>query len=219
MNYKAIIFDLDGTLLDTLEDIAGSMNTVLNRFGFPGHPAEDYKMFIGEGMELLAGRALPETRRDPEFIKQCAKLVKDSYAVRCYEKTEPYDGITEVLGQCEKNNLKKAVLSNKPHEFTLDMVHHYFGNELFDIVMGLGAFPAKPDPSSALHIASLLDIPPREFIYVGDSGVDMKTAKASGMYAVGVLWGFRKETELLENGADTLVRTPAELSEALKKER
>ncbi|AEE91784.1 HAD-superfamily hydrolase, subfamily IA,variant 3 [Tepidanaerobacter acetatoxydans Re1] len=212
MKYKAIIFDLDGTLLDTLEDLANSMNQVLKSQGLPIHEIEKYKQFVGSGMYNLALRALPLDKRDESFIKHCQNLMQEEYKKRWADTTKPYEGIPELLDRLTTLGCKKAVLSNKPHEFTQLIVKKLLERWSFDAVFGeRPGVPRKPNPAGALEIAKLLDIPPKEFIYLGDSGIDMNTAKSAGMYAVGVLWGFRDADELMENGADLIIKTPIEL--------
>jgi len=216
LKYKAIIFDLDGTLLDTLEDLANSMNKVLKSQGLPIHDKEKYKYFVGNGMYNLALRTLPLDKREESYVRHCHALVKEEYGKRWADTTKPYKGIPELLDKLTALRYKLAVLSNKPHEFTLLTVKKLLERWRFDAVLGeRSGIPRKPDPAGALEIASLLNIAPKEFLYLGDTGTDMVTAKASGMYAVGVLWGFRKADELLENGADVLIKTPIELLEIL----
>jgi phosphoglycolate phosphatase len=216
--FDAVLFDLDGTLLDTLTDIALSVNYVLKINGFPEHPVSDFRMFVGDGMEMLLMRALPvDARLNLTFVNQCVAAVKTQYAVRWSQNTFVYDGITDLLQTLVAEGIHLAILSNKPHDFTVSMVDYYFSGIPFEMVLGAGAFPEKPDPSSALHIAQQLGISTSEFIYVGDSSVDMKTACASGMFAVGVEWGFRDRNELLANGADLTVKLPSEINELFKR--
>lgn len=208
MKFKAAIFDLDGTLIDSLNDIADSMNHVLSMHGFPIHPADDYRLFVGEGMRVLVMRALPENSSDQKLIDLCTDQMKNEYAVRWNRKTRIYEGILPLLAFMQSRGLILSVLSNKPHEFTVKIVEHYFGNSIFKLIMGAGIFPSKPDPASALDIAKSCEIKPAEIIYMGDSAVDMKTAKSAGMFACGCLWGFREREELLENGADLVMEKP-----------
>lgn len=208
MKFRAAIFDLDGTLIDSLNDIADSMNHVLSKHGFPIHPAEDYRFFVGEGMRVLVTRALPEGFSDQKLIDQCTDQMKNEYALRWDRKTRIYEGILPLLTFLQSQGLILSVLSNKPHEFTVKIVENYFGCSVFKCIMGAGIFPSKPDPASALNIAKSLGIKPSEVIYIGDSAVDMKTAKSAGMFACGCLWGFREREELVENGADLVVENP-----------
>ncbi len=216
IKFRAILFDLDGTLLDTLVDIAGSMNAALSRFGFPTHPTDSYRYFTGDGMDGLVRRILPEDRRDDETVNKCLAVAKDHYRRHWSDNTSAYPGIPELLSALEGFGLPKAVLSNKPDEFTRIMVEKLLRRWLFQIIRGQKPrVPKKPDPAAALDIADELKIPPDRFIYLGDTNTDMQTANAAGMYAVGVLWGFRDAQELLENGAKALVETPQDIMRLL----
>ncbi len=216
MGYKAVIFDLDGTLLDTLEDIANSMNDVLTRLGFPAHDVKKYKYFVGDGMRMLVERALPQDKRSIEIIENTLSEYREEYSGRWAEKAMPYDGIQQLLDELVAKNIKIAVLSNKPHSITVPAVESLLSKWSFEVIYGeRPGHPRKPDPSSALEISEHLGISPKEILYVGDTSIDMKTANAAGMYAVGVLWGFRDADELSENGAKTLIAHPMELVELL----
>ncbi|HON11706.1 MAG TPA: HAD family hydrolase [Chitinispirillaceae bacterium] len=216
MKFKAAIFDLDGTLLNTLQDIADSMNEVLKNNGFPQHEAEAYKLFVGEGMRTLVRKVLPEKERVDTVIEKCLSEMRRTYGSGWAEKTRPYDGIESMLKWLKENGLRLSVLSNKPHEFTLKSIRHFFEESIFEIVLGAGKFPDKPDPASAIYISEQMGIPPSQFIYLGDSGIDMATATGAGMFAVGVLWGFRGREELTLSGANLLVSSPGELIEFLE---
>jgi phosphoglycolate phosphatase len=202
MNFKAVIFDLDGTLLDTLEDIADATNSVLSRFGFPQPDREAYKYFIGEGIETLVRRALPKDKLDEPLIGQCVAIMREEYGKRWANKTHPYREIPEILDALTIRRIKMAVLSNKPDEFTKEMVTAFLPTWHFAVIQGEKlSVPKKPDPTAALGIADTLRIPPRAFLFLGDSDIDMKTALAAGMCPVGVLWGFRTAEELVASGA------------------
>ena len=217
MKYKAIIFDLDGTLLDTLEDLANSTNHVLQSQGLPIHDMEKYKYFVGNGMYNLVLRTLPLDKREESYVRHCHALVKEEYGKRWADTTKPYKGIPDLLDKLTALRCKLAVLSNKPHEFTLLTVKRLLERWRFDAVLGeRSGISRKPDPAGALEIANLFNIDPKEFLYLGDTGIDMATAKAAGMHAVGVLWGFREAEELLKNGADILIKTPADLFKVLR---
>jgi phosphoglycolate phosphatase len=216
MNYKAVIFDLDGTLLDTIDDLADSMNSILSASGLPVHDREAYKYFVGNGMRNLVFQALPQSLRDEVNVKRYVKLMEKTYQANCDIKTRPYEGITELLEALHSKGKKVSILSNKPDPLTRLTVESYFPGHKFEYIFGeRSGVPRKPDPAGALEISSELGIPPEEFIYIGDTGVDMKTAKAAGMYAVGALWGFRKADELLENGASILIKKPLDLLEII----
>lgn len=217
MQYKAVIFDLDGTLLNTLEDLANSMNQVLKSQRLPTHDIEKYKYFVGNGMYNLVLRTLPPDKREESYVKHCHALVTEEYGKRWADTTKPYKGIPELLDKLTALKYRLAVLSNKPHEFTSLIITKLLRDWSFDAAFGeRPGIPRKPNPAGALEIASLFNIPPEEFLYLGDTGTDMVTAKAAGMHAVGVLWGFRKADELLKNGADLLIKTPADIFEILE---
>ncbi|MBE9503966.1 MAG: HAD family hydrolase [Proteobacteria bacterium] len=212
MNFKAVIFDLDGTLLDTLEDIANSTNKVLNSNGFPTHPLNRYCNFAGSGLEVLINRVLPEGRRDEATIEKCVQGFREDYKQNWNIKTKPYDGIADLLDTLNDRKIKLAVLSNKPHDFTLQCVNDMLSNWHFERVQGLheGLHP-KPDPAGAQQIADFLKLSPGEILYVGDTDIDMETATAAGMFPCGVLWGFRSKKELEESGARALIEHPSEI--------
>ncbi len=211
--YRAVCFDLDGTLLDTLDDLADSANRVLAARDLPTHPVEAYKYFVGDGMRALVRRIVPEhLRADDELADALFHAARAQYAKRWAEKTVPYPGIPEMLSELTGRGVTMAVLSNKPHDFTELCVAELLPHWKFEIVQGVSdTVPAKPDPAGVRDLAQRLDIPPAEFLYVGDTATDMKTAVAGGMFAVGVLWGFRQADELLENGAQVLIARPEEL--------
>ena len=217
MKINAVIFDLDGTLLDTLEDIMDSANAVLEKLGFPPHTRNEYRYFVGEGIEQLMLRALPEKSRSKETLNQVVHGILMEYDLRWKRKTKPFDGILELLSYLKAQDIKTAVFSNKPHEFTQKSVDHFFPAEDFTQIVGAQKeIPKKPDPAGALRIAETFGLPPSEIVFLGDSDIDMKTAKAAGMMACGVLWGFRDEKELRENGADLVLRKPMELVKILE---
>jgi phosphoglycolate phosphatase len=212
MRFKAILFDLDGTLLDTLEDLGNAANRVLGKYDFPTHPLDTYRYFVGDGATVLMKRALPENKRDDDTVGACVRTFREDYGKGWNVKTRPYDGVTEMLDALTASGLKMAVLSNKPDEFTKRCVTEFLPKWNFDMVLGQSnLMPLKPDPKGALEIAKCLNIIPSHFIYLGDTAIDMKTATAAGMYPVGALWGFRTEKELLENGAQALIKRPQEI--------
>jgi phosphoglycolate phosphatase len=210
--FDAALFDLDGTLLDTLDDLADSMNAALAAAGYPGHDAAFYRLAVGEGVEVLVRRSLPEGRRDAESVAACVAAMRVEYGRRWDAKTRPYPGIAEAVGALRALGLRLAVLSNKPEDFTRRLVARMFAPGLFDDVWGaLPDRPRKPDPAAALALARAAGIAPARWVYVGDTGTDMRTARAAGMFAAGVLWGFRDGRELRDHGADALVREPSGL--------
>lgn len=214
MKYSAVIFDLDGTLLDTIEDLADSMNLVLQKHGFPPHDVESYKIFVGDGLRNLVLKAIPDNIVDEAIIESCVASMSKEYGSRWNVKTRPYDGIPELLNTLESMGIKTAILSNKPHSITEMVVAELLPQWSFEVVYGeRPSVPRKPDPAAALEISSILGVSSESCLYLGDSGIDMETANAAGMYAVGVLWGFRKADELLAAGAKKLIGKPAELLE------
>ena len=214
MKYRGVLFDLDGTLLDTIQDIADSVNEALSSQGLPEHEVEAYKNFIGDGIDVLAVRALPDNHRDATTVARLIGCLNEKYSKRWANNTVLYHGVPNLLDELTIRNIKMAILSNKPHDFTEIMVSEILSRWHFEAVVGTSSSVAKkPDPTAALHIAQQLVIDPTEFLYLGDSGVDMKTAIAANMYPVGVLWGFRSAEELLESGAKALIEHPKDLLE------
>ena len=207
-----VLFDLDGTLLDTLEDLADSTNRCLARLGLPPHPPEAYRYFVGDGLGNLARRVLPAERRDPATIEELKELFNRDYSGHWADKTRPYDGIAGLLDGLSARGRPMAILSNKPHAFTVEMVKHFLGAWRFSAVYGArDSHPRKPDPAAALEISEEMQLTPERVLYAGDTGTDMQTARNAGMFAVGVLWGFRPRAELEQNGARILVSRPEEL--------
>jgi phosphoglycolate phosphatase len=212
MPYKAVLFDLDGTLLDTLEDISNAVNRVLEGKGFPTHKLNAYRNFVGDGSAMLINRALPKEKRTDDVIRTCLTAYLEDYGRNWNVKTKPYEGIPEMLDSLNDRGLKMAILSNKPHAFTKQCATELLSSWDFDAVIGQrNGTPPKPDPAGALEVAKRLDLSPVDFLYMGDSGVDMKTAVASGMFPVGVLWGFRSMGELKDNGSLALINRPSEI--------
>lgn len=207
---KTIIFDLDGTLIDSLEDIAVCMNQVLKELNLPIHKMEDYKYFVGGGISVLIDNALKGYSN--EIKEEATKKFKVIYDQKLHSKTKPYDGIYELLDELEKLDVNLAILSNKPHEFTLQYANSLFDKYNFKEIHGQKqTIPKKPDPIAAINIAKSFDANCEEVYFVGDTMVDMQTAKNAKMIAIGVLWGFRDEKELSEHGADFLVNHPLEI--------
>jgi phosphoglycolate phosphatase len=212
MDYSAVLFDLDGTLLDTLTDLANAANAVLARQGFPTHPVADYRRFIGAGVETLFARALPNNVGDRDRIARCIGQFQEAYAVHWNVHTRPYPDVLELLATLQARQAKMAVLSNKPHPFTQRCVAEFLPAAKFELVLGQRrGVPRKPDPAGANEIAVALAIPAEQFIYVGDSAIDMQTARRAGMLPVGVTWGFQSRDQLKQHGAKILIEQPLEL--------
>lgn len=217
MEYKAVMFDLDGTLLDTIDDLADSMNIVLQRYGFPSYNVNDYCNFIGSGLKHLVNMSLPEAVRNEANINKFTEELNDEYRRLWDNKTKIYEGVEELLNELEEKSITKVILSNKPDEFVQVICKKYFSKWDFKYISGsFSDKPRKPNPKMAIEITRKLDIKPEHFVYMGDSGIDMKTANAAGMYAVGCLWGFREADELLKYGAKKLISSPYELLNCFK---
>ena len=212
MHCQGLVFDLDGTLLDTLDDLVSAGNDALMANGYPPHQREAYRYFVGNGADTLITRALPEgeaERLGPEGLLRLSTAMRKAYAEQGDRATRPYEGISELLELLRERGLKSAVLSNKPHEATVRVVRRFLAEHPFDVVQGaLPDAPLKPDPTLAFSVTEQLGLCPPDIIYVGDSDVDMRTARASGFYAVGAAWGFRTPEELRAAGADVVCATP-----------
>ncbi len=216
MSFKAVVFDLDGTLLDTLDDLADSANRVLAGCGFPVHPVAAYRYFVGDGLLVLIERILPESDRTAPVIQRVAAEFKEDYSRNWDVKSTMYEGIDIMLNGMVQAGLQLAILSNKPHEFTCLCVEQMLPSWTFDPLLGARPdVPKKPDPAGAIEIADLLQLDPAEILYLGDTATDMKTAIGAGMYPVGALWGFRTAEELQKNGAARLIESPPQLINCL----
>ena len=212
MPYRSVLFDLDGTLLDSLADLADSCNAALAAHGFPTHPTDAYKYFVGDGVAKLLERALPPNHNDMATITEVSPTYRTEYQHRWNAKTRPYPGVPELLDALTRRHLTLAVLSNKPDDFTRQCVTELLPRWRFDIVMGATpALPHKPHPAGALQLARTLALPPAEFVYLGDTSTDMQTATSAGMLPIGVTWGFRPESELRAHGAKHILHHPLDL--------
>ncbi len=216
MSYSAVIFDLDGTLLDTLDDIAVAANLVLRRLGAVEHPVEAYKTLVGDGVAVLFQRALPATLSDPLLLQRAMDYFQEVYAEEWHKRSKPYDGIQGLLSRLMADGLPLAILSNKPDHFTQQCVEHFLGDFRFSSIRGQKAgIPRKPDPAGVFGIARELDVRTEDIAYVGDTNTDMETAVSAGCCAIGVSWGFRAVEELRRCGAQKIVYTPGELADLL----
>ena len=212
MKCLAVIFDLDGTLLDTLADIADAMNAALEKMDFPAHDTAAYRYLTGDGAYVMAERSLPAAARDPLTVESCIREFRSEYDRRWGTKTRPYPGIPELLSELSRRGLEFSVLSNKLEEFVRRAVRDFLPGFTFSPVLGAKpGLPPKPDPAGALDIARELGVAPARIVYLGDTGVDMLTAVRAGMFPVGALWGFRDGSELRENGAAATINSPGEL--------
>lgn len=216
MNTELVIFDLDGTLLDTIGDLAAACNVVLERRGLPQHTYEQYCHFVGNGIMRLVERALPEELRTPEYVARVRADFVEYYTAHIDLLTKPYDGIEELVGELARRGVRMAVASNKFQAGTEKLVGRYFPGVKFDAVLGQRPdVPLKPDPAIVEEILTLTGTARERVLYVGDSGVDMETAAAAGVRSAGVTWGFRDRAELETAGARHIVDRPAELLELL----
>lgn len=210
---KAIIFDLDGTLADTMGDLGTAMNTMLRSYGYAGRTREELVSFINKGARHFVWKSLPDgvaETPDCQTVTEAMRIYSESYAVCYLEKTCEYEGTTEALKALGERGVAMAVLSNKPDRFVKEIVSELFP-QLFECAYGQTGLPIKPDPAAALMIAKELGVSPSECAFVGDSDVDMTTACNAGMKAVGVSWGYRAEECLAKAGAEVILHSPREL--------
>ena len=209
---KLVIFDLDGTLLDTVLDLADATNHALEACGFPLHPAEAYYNFVGRGINNLFRAAMPEQERTEENVSRMRSFFIPYYNDHNTDRSHPYPGIPELLSRLTEENIALAVASNKYQQATEKLVRHFFPATPFSIILGQReGFPLKPDPSIVHLILERTETQPDEVLYVGDSGIDMQTAANAGVESVGVSWGFRPVYELNENGACHVANMPEDI--------
>ncbi|WP_243439102.1 HAD family hydrolase [Fundidesulfovibrio soli] len=209
MPVRAVVFDLDGTLIDSLEDLADASNTALQGMGLPAHPVESYKFFVGDGMRTLMQRALPQEAQ--HRLDEAVEAMRREYDRNWKDKSRPYPGIPELLDALTAKGLPLAVLSNKPDDFTRLVVRDLLGRWNWAAVMGEGEFPKKPDPAGALALAARLGLDTADLVLVGDTPMDVLCAKNAGMACVGVTWGFRPRADLEAAGQRVFIDRPEEL--------
>jgi phosphoglycolate phosphatase len=208
---RAVLFDLDGTLLNSLADIGAAMNRVLARLSLPPRRPAEYRRFIGSGMDMLVRRVLPPKHRTPALVRAALTALREEYALRWKDRTRPYPGIPRLLSGLDRRRIPIGILSNKPHDLTRVMVRHFFGRWPLRAVWGASArYPRKPDPRLALAISRSLRVPPAQTLFVGDTRTDLDTARAAGMPAAGALWGFRPD-QLRRGRARFLLKRPTDL--------
>ena len=206
------IFDLDGTLIDSLGDLADAMNAVLEGRGYPVHPQDSYRHFVGDGIEMLVRRALPPEVVNESNVADYVGLMRQEYSKRWLATTRPFAQIPELLATLHSRGIQTAVLSNKPDSPTRTLVGQLFTNHPFSVVRGeRTGVPRKPDPTSTLEIISELGVSPQQTVFVGDTPIDMATGANAGTRTVGVTWGFRDANELLAHGAAHVIQRPLEL--------
>lgn len=209
---KIVIFDLDGTLLNTLDDLADSTNYALAKFGYPTRTIEEVRQFVGNGVAKLIERAIPNGKNNPNFEK-CLAIFKENYAQNMYNKTAPYAGILEMLSNLKSKGLKIAVVSNKFDLAVKELCKKYFDGYI-DFAAGENeaqGIKKKPAPDTVFTVLKEFELNPEDAVYVGDSDVDIMTAKNSQMPCISVTWGFRDEDFLLKNGATILINTTSEI--------
>ena len=211
--YTHVIFDLDGTLLNTIDDLADAGNHVSRLHGWPTHTVEEYKYFVGNGMAKLAERFVPEEWRTPEGVRQVLDEFMPYYDAHKQDKTAPYPGVPEAVRTMKAAGVQVAVLSNKADQMAGPVVEHYYPG-VFPIIQGaLPGLPPKPDPTLLHHLMKRMGAEGATTLFVGDSNVDIRTAKNGGLTSCGVLWGFRTREELEAEGADFIAETPEQLAE------
>ena len=209
--YDLVIFDLDGTLIDSLGDLASACNKALMRHGFPVHPTEAYRYFVGNGLLKLAERSLPEDSRSDGYIRMIVDDFNEIYAKEYNVLTHPYDGVKELVQELKAHGILTAVASNKPDIFTKTIISEMFGDVFSSVKGKADGMPVKPDPAIIQSITDTLGITAERTVMVGDSAVDMHTANNAGIHSIGCTWGFRTLSELKEGGAEHIADTPADV--------
>ena len=214
MSYDGVIFDLDGTLINSLEDIANAANATLRRYDLNPHPVDSYRYFIGDGLQTLIERIIPQLHQDLEFVTMLMATFKELYSAGWHNKSSLYEGIGSMLNSLEAKGIKLAVFSNKPHHFTELFVERFFPATTFAYVQGqVSGLAKKPDPAGAVMIAKQLRLREERMVFVGDTAIDIETGSRAGMKTIGVEWGFRDRLELEKSGADKIVQRPREVAD------
>lgn len=213
-----VIFDLDGTLLNTIADLGAATNYALRSGGYPEHSLTSYPMFVGRGVTRLMEHALPEDARKPDIIAPMLEKFKEYYIDHLADKTEPYPGIRELLRELDSRDIKLAVASNKYQAAVNKLISHFFGDVRWCAIEGQKeGVPTKPDPSIVFEILGKAPTRKSKVLYVGDSGVDMETARRACVDSCGVTWGFRPVKELRDSFADNIVNNPSEIIKVVER--
>ena len=214
--YKLCVFDMDGTFVNSIGDIADAMNRSLTAMGYKPYSEEDYCRMVGDGMRVLCERALPND--DKEELEKLISLYKEDYLNNCCVRTAPYDGMVDLIYDLKRSGIKSAILSNKPHDQVMEISEKIFEKDLFDEIIGNSErFPIKPAPDSLYYIMDKYNATNNETVYIGDSDVDMILGKKADVYTIGAAWGFRGEKELLNAGADDIAHNAEELGSLILK--
>lgn len=214
MTVNTVIFDLDGTLLNTLEDLTDSVNYALNKYGYPLKSTEEIKNSIGNGVHILIKKVIPDGISNPNFC-DCLSSFKEHYSKNSFNKTKPYEGISELLTHLKSNGYKTAVVSNKFDSAVKELCNYYFKN-LIDYASGQSEnIPPKPDSKNIFNVISKLKVKPKDCILIGDSEVDIQTAQNAGIPCISVSWGYKSIDFLYKQGATTLIYSPFELLELI----
>lgn len=209
--YQLAIFDLDGTLINSIQDLADAINVSLEQMHYPKHPLDAFYHFVGNGVPKLCQRALPENVPS-EQVEELLRRFSAYYNTHCLDKTRPYPGILEMLETLRQQGVTLAVASNKSESFVQSIVQHLFPKETFALVIGASdSHPKKPAPDMVYYIMETCGISSAQTVYIGDSDVDILTARNAGVHSIGCAWGFRGTVELQQAGADWLVQNPEEL--------
>ena len=213
MKYQAAIFDMDGTLIDSLEDLADSVNETMNHYNFPSHTLNEYRYFVGNGARKLIERSIPNDKAsDSDFVSEVLEYYDGCYKRRLTNKTRPYNGILEMLQKLQDKGIPLGICTNKQQFAADEIISKIFPANMFNAVIGdQKGMPRKPDPAKVLKIAAQFNVKPECVAYFGDTSVDMETAHNAGFLSVGVTWGFRPESELIESGAEVIINHPSEL--------
>lgn len=215
--YKLVMFDLDGTLLNTINDLATATNVALSSFGYMQHELNAYKTFVGNGIYKLVERSMPSDKRNHENVLRVKAVFDEYYKLHNQDQTVPYEGIEDLLDRLNAKGIKCGVVTNKAHLYACKLIAEYFPHQIGLVLGQREGIPHKPHPQGLIEMMTYFGVTPEECLYVGDSNVDIETAKAAGIQSIGVLWGFRGEEELIRAGADFIVQSTEEIIDIILK--